>query len=609
MRYLLTKYNNIIFLAVIAIIICANIAYAQTPGTIILGRPTNTSITANILADKNMDVYLEYGTKASIYNAHTNIVQCIGKQPMELAIEGLQPDRQYYYRMQYRQSGKSDYAAGDEYSFHTQRLPGSAFAFAIQGDSHPERINKMYDPDLYLQTMQNVVKDRPDFYMTLGDDFSIDPLINKNQLNQQTVDDVYINQRGFLGVVGSSSPLFLVNGNHEEAAQYLLDGTPNNPAVFAGKARTKLFPLPASDAFYSGDTEQVEFVGLPRDYYAWTWGDALFVVIDFYWHSPVPVDNVAGSDAGKQRDMWSITLGDTQYQWFKETLEQSNAKYKFVFSHHVLGTGRGGVESADGYEWGGKGKNGTWEFDKMRSGWEMPIHQLMVKNGVTIFFQGHDHLFAYQKKDGIVYQSVPNPADPKYQAFNSDAYTGDILPNSGHLLITVAPDQVKVDYIRSFLPKDESNGQKNGEVAYSYATKNETNVDITKTPGTIILGRPTDKSVTANILTDGNMNIYFEYGTKSSVYTNHTDIIQCIDKKPVEVVIDNLEPDTQYYYRMLYIKPGGNNYTAGEEYNFHTQRSISAFSFVVEADPHLDEQSNPDLYKRALLNELSYRPW
>ncbi|MBK6791105.1 MAG: hypothetical protein IPG80_00890 [Anaerolineales bacterium] len=41
-----------------------------------------------------------------------------------------------------------------------------------------------------------------------------------------------------------------------------------------------------------------------------------------------------------------------QYQWFRQTLETSNAKYKFVFTHHVLGTGRGGIELADTFEWG-----------------------------------------------------------------------------------------------------------------------------------------------------------------------------------------------------------------------------------------------------------------
>ena len=95
----------------------------------------------------------------------------------------------------------------------------------------------------------------------------------------------------------------------------------------------------------------------------------------------------------------------------------------------------------------------------------MPIHDLFVKTGVTIFFQGHDHLFARQELDGIVYQSCPNPADNTYTAFNRDAYrSGDVLPNSGHLRLTVAPEKVRVDYVRSFLRGDGTNGV----VAFSY---------------------------------------------------------------------------------------------------------------------------------------------
>ena len=148
------------------------------------------------------------------------------------------------------------------------------------------------------------------------------------------------------------------------------------------------------------------------------------------------------------------------------------AKYKFVFAHHVLGTGRGGIEESDVYEWGGRNKRGDWEFSQKRPGWELPIHQLMVKHGVTIFFQGHDHLFARQERDGIVYQEVPNPADQGYVAYNEDRYQSGVkLPNSGHLRVSVSPEQVKVDYVRCYLPKDETDQRKTGEVAYSYTIK------------------------------------------------------------------------------------------------------------------------------------------
>src|SRR5690606_4494487 len=143
-----------------------------------------------------------------------------------------------------------------------------------------------------------------------------------------------------------------------------------------------------------------------------------------------------------------ITLGDTQYQWFKDTLANSDAKFKFVFTHHVLGTGRGGIELAKLYEWGGYSPNGSYDFTTKRPNWDLPIHELMAKYDVTIFFQGHDHLFAKQELDGVIYQAVPNPADNTYTAFNSDAYkSGTILPNSGFLNVTVSSNQVKVDYI------------------------------------------------------------------------------------------------------------------------------------------------------------------
>jgi hypothetical protein len=46
-----------------------------------------------------------------------------------------------------------------------------------------------------------------------------------------------------------------------------------------------------------------------------------------------------------------------------------------------------------------------------------------------------------------------------------------VLPNSGYLRVTVAPTEARVDYVRSFLPKDETADQKHGAVAHSYAVK------------------------------------------------------------------------------------------------------------------------------------------
>jgi len=452
------------------------VAEDSTPN-VVLGRPTDSSVTLNCLSEKPLQIRAEYGTETASLNQKSPLLSLQPAVPSELSLTGLQPNTRYHYRLS--QTDGSKVAEG---TFHTQRAPGSAFTFALQGDSHPERAGRMFDAALYRRTMDLAASTQPDFYITLGDDFSIDPLLSRGSLSQESVNEVYARQRPFLGIIGKSAPLFLVNGNHEQAAMANLDGTATNCAILAGRARTNFFSLPAPDSFYSGNAKEVEHLGLPRDYYAWTWGDALFVVLDFYWHSPSYVDNEPGTRGGEKekgkkggknkggRDGWAVTLGDEQYRWLSKTLSESKARWKFVFCHHVLGTGRGGVERAPFFEWGGQDRNGANRFTEKRPGWELPIHPLMVKYGVTIFFQGHDHIFAHQELDGVIYQSCPNPADPTYTAFNREAYqSGTMLPCSGVMQVKVSPDKVEVDYLRSWLPADEKEGRRQGEVAHHYS--------------------------------------------------------------------------------------------------------------------------------------------
>jgi hypothetical protein len=419
--------------------------YSSNPdfiATEIIGCPTDTSITINIVPATEMEIFYEYGTASGTYTSQTTPQKAIAGTPLETIIDGLQPNTRYYYRVRYSRM------AGLEHSFFTQRTPGSTFTFDIQGDSHPERVKNQFNSDLYMKTLLSAAADKPDFYITMGDDFSVDTL---KTVNVDTVTGLYINQRQWLGQV--DAPVFLINGNHEQASLANLDGTQNNVAVWAQTARNSYYPQPAPDTFYTGDNESVEFIGQLRDYYAFTWGDALFVVIDLYWHSPQTVDNQFGADRDqkKNRDLWNVTLGDAQYQWFKQTLETSTAKYKFVFTHHVLGTGRGGIEEATSYEWGD-----AVRLAAHRSGWGKTIQQLMAENQVTVFFQGHDHIFATQELDGVIYQTIPEPANPYYTYENQGSYkSGNIFPNSGHVRVTVAPNGVTVDYVRSYLDRSD----------------------------------------------------------------------------------------------------------------------------------------------------------
>lgn len=445
--------------------------------TQILGRPTSTSVALSVLSSQSISAYLEYGYSKSKYSAKTKINSLSADDPFVFEIANLKSNARIYYRLRYKSKDAKSFAMGKQFSFMTARSRGSTFSFTVQGDTHPERVGKMFRSDLYYVTMANIASQLPDFHILMGDDFSIDPLIGKGQASKANVEKIYKTHRDWLTLPGSTTSIFLVNGNHEQAAAYLLDGTATNPAVLAGNARNKFYPLPAPNDFYSGNQEEIPSVGLPRDYYSWTWADALFITLDPYWHSPSAVDNVAGDEKGAEkgggggkgnRDLWKVGIGDTQYAWLKKVLEESDAQYKFVFAHHVLGTGRGGVELSTTYEWGGNDPKGISTFAKERANWELPIHDLMVKNNVSIFFQGHDHIFVTQERDGLIYQSMPNPADDTFSYFNDAAYkSGTKAPNSGHVRVTVAPEAAQVEYFLAARPSD--GGRKNMERAHFYS--------------------------------------------------------------------------------------------------------------------------------------------
>ena len=447
--------------------------------SLIFGRATDKAITASLVPASTMEAFLEIGTAKGKYTRKTAVTQLPSGKATEIVIDGLTPSTEYFYRLNYRKPGAGNYAQRAEARFATQKAPGSSFVFTIQGDSHPERPQASH-PDLYSRTLVTAAADKPDFHICIGDDFSIERVRTINDANCQIP---YLLQRPFLGLVGSVGQVFLMNGNHEQGSLFNFSQKDERRDVAVGvqKARNSLYPLPGNEGIYTGHAEPFKDIGPLKSYCAWTWGDALFVLLDNYWHSPALVDSGFGGKGGKgekggddkkNRDWWGITIGDAQYKWLKRTLETSKAKHKFVFAHHVLGSGRGGVDEADLYEWGGQGKKGEGTFKEKRPGWELPIHQLMVKHKVSVFFQGHDHLYCQQEKDGIIYQELPMPSDHGYIAYNEDRYaSGKKLPSAGYMRVTVTPASAKVEYVRCFLPKDETKDTKHGMIAHAYEVK------------------------------------------------------------------------------------------------------------------------------------------
>lgn len=435
------------------------------PFDVILARPTDQSVTVSVLAYKEMSARISYGPTSGKLEARTDERRLKKGEPVEFVLKGLGANSQYFYRLYTREEGEKEFKADEERSFHTQRKPGNSFVFTIQSDSHLDQNTR---PAVYERTIANASADKPDFHIDIGDTFMTD----KYGKDYKAAYPQYVAQRYYFGKIAHSAPLFLVLGNHDGEKRDGYDGTPECISVWSCLKRKRMFPNPTPDGFYTGNKTEMKHIGRLENYFAWEWGDALFVALDPFWYSPrAGRNNPEGN--------WIRTLGKDQYDWLAKTLAGSKAKYKFVFLHHLVGgldeNARGGSEAAILYEWGGKGKDNKDHFKEKRPGWEAPIHQLLVKNNVSVVFHGHDHFYANQELDDVRYVMVPQPGHPgSDRVRNVEEYgyiRGDFLPPSGHVRVTVTDEKATVEYVRAFLPQNETASKKNRQVANSFVIR------------------------------------------------------------------------------------------------------------------------------------------
>jgi len=454
-----------------------------------VARPTDSTITFNMRNRSEVDVRVDIGTHPLNLRQGILVSDAARDSMIEETITGLLPNTEYYYKVLYRKASDTDfedyvvYKARDTdtgtYSFHTARTEGETFVFTVTTDEHG--INEMKYTDLPFYALgeskietiySNIVDDNSDFHFSLGD------LVNQNGWMANVLFDStyemtelaneYMRQR--IKHLSVQVPFFYCIGNreHEEGWKY---GDADSLHAYAVRSRLKVWPNPqVGGDFYTGDTTQTIY-GRREGYYAWTWGDVLFVVLDDYGYTTVnPQD---------EPEAWEWTLGTDQYSWLFDTLSNSDATWKFVFTHQLMSSsmslgsrayGRGGAECAKysvygkgSYEWGGEDSSGVNQYSVKRSTWTHgPIHDFLDSLGVQIVFKGHDHGYVYQDQLAPVhYLTIPKTtqASSGYALANDNEYP-DTENNvkkycTGHVRVTVyGSDSTKVEYVRGVVPEE-----------------------------------------------------------------------------------------------------------------------------------------------------------
>jgi len=371
----------------------------------------SSSFAVNVTSASVGKAYIEYGYEKTKYAFKTHAVS-LNKGITPIRVEGLRSETKVYFRLRYLLGTKTTYSALSQVTITTAKASGD-YVFGVQADPH---MDENSSADVYTQTLEQVVRASPAFFMDLGDIFMTDKLPNKTEANIRARFEL---MKSFYDKL-NGIPLYITLGNHDGELGYSNFNT--------RKYRKEYFPQQTGDLAY----------------YSFTSPDSLHISLDIFNYT---MEN-------PKDDGWQWTLGRTQYDWLKSTLENSKATHKFVYVHHLLfgnAQSRGGSEKAKYNEWGGLNQDGSNGFTSNRPGWEMPVHQLLVKNGVDFVFKGHDHIYVKQELDGIIYQTLPQPSHPGEKTSSAAEYGyvgGKTIGGSGFLKLTTTPTSIKVDFIK-----------------------------------------------------------------------------------------------------------------------------------------------------------------
>lgn len=358
------------------------------------------------------------------------------------SIEGLAPGTGYEYQVGAPGMGDGGAAAatGDGAALFagsavTQRPPGQSFEFALISDSHIGPHANFTNQGIWCvlsSVSRQVGAVSPDFVINLGDMLDFHEFgFNEPVPQSAYTGGAYRNYRVLLGDTIGHAAHFPVIGNWEGE-----DGWFSAADIGVSRQQRLLYapgPLP---------TTYPESGSPAEDYYAFTWGDALFVVLNVMSYTPNP--HLLTADAGAPDD-W--TLGSDQLDWLSRTLAGATAKWRFIFIHHPVGGAAGDAEDSAYGRGGGQAAH---------VGQQAIVHQMMLDAGAQIFFYGHDHVFTDMIVDGIHY-TEPGSAGALWLFSSSITGYSQSWQESGWARVSVQPEAVQVSLI-----------SQTGQVLYQY---------------------------------------------------------------------------------------------------------------------------------------------
>ncbi len=386
---------------------------------------------------------------------------------VEVLLEGLPANAEVWYACSWSDPDDSEWLVRAPQSFRTARDPGDAFRFAVVADSHlfaGRWINGLRDN--VGDSLEVLGADDLDFVVLLGGEVGVYVLgENPRTMNQRAALVRWHEWRHVYAGLLESTPTFLGIGIQEGEAGYLLEGRTRVEKKYWQRwgtvARKQTFPNPLPTTYPAGGEDE-GWEGPPdspgagggeegnrsplQNYYAFEWGDALVVVLDVYRYTN------PGGVAPTTVDEW--TLGGAQLEWLERTLDASDARWKFVMAHHVLG---GADYDAKGMpEEGHRPGRGGARY--ALRGEQERVTALMREHDARFFVYAFDKVFAHQAAAGVEFVTCGRLSFLQASLWETpgwrEAYPGGeegpgFVGALGYTRFTVAAEQVQVEFVRT----------------------------------------------------------------------------------------------------------------------------------------------------------------
>lgn len=341
-------------------------------------------------------------------------------------LSGLAPGASYEYQIV---AAAANDAPVSLYLGHgvTQRAAGNGFGFALISDTHigsDLSYSNQGDETVLTAVGAELGVSSPDFVIHLGDVLDFHEFgFNDPPPSAAVARSAFLNYREAFGDTLGNLGHFGVIGNWDGE-----NGSFTAEEIARSRSQRLLY-LPSP-----GPTTYPEGGAAGQDYYAFSWGDALFVVLNVMSYTTTPL--LLSTTSGHPDD-W--TLGDEQLTWLESTLQRATAKWRFLFIHHTVGGAAG--DAADSIYGRGGGR-------AAHVGQQAVVHQLMLDHGVQVFFYGHDHVFTDMVVDGIHYSTPSNAGAIWTFSGDQTGYTR-YWDQSGWARVDVTPDDVHVQFLAS----------------------------------------------------------------------------------------------------------------------------------------------------------------